>query len=666
MAKAAAPPVMAVVTGVAEYQVRVISGLSQELAEHGIPLLVVTNEPFASEGTPTIILDLIRRRIPRGVIALADSARFRHPELPAALTAARMPTVTLGVKLAGAPRIVADNAAGMRALVMHLVDECGARRLVLVRGVPQHIDSITRERAFRDALAERGIPVDEDLILDGHFRPNTSYREMERLLARRRDFDAVIALNDTSAFGALSAITDQGLRIPDDVLLTGYDNTEGSILTWPPLTTVDQNLAEQGRLAVETLLRLIKEEPVEDDVLVPAHLVVRASTGQEGFAGSAPAGPQLLASQLAELGATARALQTRVAVQDAALYLSWTTSHCRTVDDVSGALEPCLSRLGVPRCFLGIDNAPAVNGGTQPGTDPPSRLILSYRDGAAEAVTGEVFPRHELLPAALRPELDRGVLLLQALSIGGRERGYLLFEPVPQSYLLTEALRIDLPRTIDTLLSSQEMKDHAAQLEDVVALRTQELEEANAELRGFVMRDGLTGIANRIAFQQYLDKVWPPGQEGGRELALLMIDVDLFKSFNDRYGHLAGDDALKTVATCLLRSMRGPEDLACRYGGEEFAVVLPDTGIRAALAVARGFQRILARSAIRHETSTVAPVITVSVGVASTTIAPGADPTDVIAAADSALYQAKLEGRNRIVVAGHGDGVPRLTVLSGR
>ena len=699
MSTVPAPPVVALVTGIAEYHLRVVSGMAAALAQRDIPLLVVTNEPFASERTPSIVLDLIRHRVPRGVVALSDTSHFRRPELLGVLTDVGMPTVTLGTKLPGSPRIIADNVHGMRELMKHLLDERGVRRPALVRGIPRHVDSEQREQVFREELDLRGLAFDDELAVDGLFRPNSSFEAVRALLERRRDFDAIVALNDTSAFGALSAAVHHGLRVPDDLLLSGFDNTDGSRLSWPALTTVDQSLEDQGRRAVECVLRLAEGHDCPADVVVPSHLVVRASTTSDSAAVLAAAEPAQLAGlpgvlvvddvpmlplpdlvdRVGDLATTTRGLQERVALQDAALNLSWTTSNCRTMDDVITALDPCLSRLGVPRCFLAIDAT--ADDARPPEAEHPSRLVLSYRHRHTEPAGGEVFSRHELLPPSLRSELDRGVLLLQALSIAGRERGFLLYEPVPQSYLSTEALRVDLPRTVDMVLSTQEMSDHAAVLERLVAERTRELERLNAELQSFVMRDGLTGIANRMAFQECLEDAWRavgPGGEAGApggdagsgdgvpgdvELAVMMIDVDMFKAFNDRYGHLAGDEALKSVASCLRRAMRDPADLACRYGGEEFAVVLRDTPQRQAVAVARRFQALLARTAIRHEASTVAPVVTASVGIVTAPISRTTSPTDLVAAADQALYQAKLQGRNRIGVAAGGRDLTRRTAV---
>jgi diguanylate cyclase (GGDEF)-like protein len=205
------------------------------------------------------------------------------------------------------------------------------------------------------------------------------------------------------------------------------------------------------------------------------------------------------------------------------------------------------------------------------------------------------------------------------------------------------------------VLSTKELQDHAEHLERLVAQRTRELERANAELRDSLMHDGLTRIANRMAFQEHLERCCGRPSQGAGELALLMVDVDMFKAFNDHYGHLRGDETLRIVASCLERAVREPEDLACRYGGEEFAVVLPGTGIRGATAVAKRFRELLAEAAVPHAASSVAPVVTASVGIAVTRAGMNSDHDGVIGAADHALYRAKNLGRDRIVIASSGD-----------
>ena len=164
-------------------------------------------------------------------------------------------------------------------------------------------------------------------------------------------------------------------------------------------------------------------------------------------------------------------------------------------------------------------------------------------------------------------------------------------------------------------------------------------------------RDGLTGIANRRRFDQTLSEAWTGTRDRGEPLALLLIDIDHFKAYNDGYGHLAGDQCLRDVAIALTDAIEMPDALLARYGGEEFAIVLPNSNRD--MAVALG-ERL--RVAIEVRTLPHAYVgsgrITLSVGVAIADVRHDDAPASLIARADAALYVAKRQGRNRVAVAG--------------
>ncbi|MGE5656237.1 MAG: PAS domain S-box protein [Actinomycetota bacterium] len=182
----------------------------------------------------------------------------------------------------------------------------------------------------------------------------------------------------------------------------------------------------------------------------------------------------------------------------------------------------------------------------------------------------------------------------------------------------------------------------------------QQLQAANQELQHLASLDSLTKIANRRRFDEVLN------QESQRlfvepvRLSLILCDIDCFKTYNDTYGHQAGDACLQQVAGAIRDACRDfpPERLyfAARYGGEEFAVILPNTDMRDAVAVAEEIRRRVRALAIVHEQSTVAECVTLSLGVASTSAA-GTTPTSLIAAADRALYEAKSQGRDRVAQA---------------
>lgn len=184
-------------------------------------------------------------------------------------------------------------------------------------------------------------------------------------------------------------------------------------------------------------------------------------------------------------------------------------------------------------------------------------------------------------------------------------------------------------------------------------LLLQDLEAANQELHDASRSDMLTEVANRRHFDEHLAEVWEQHKHDGGEVALIMIDVDHFKAYNDRYGHPIGDACLKAVAGALRRRLRGPGDLIARYGGEEFIAVLSGTSLQTVRGAAERIRRGIEGLNMLHATSSTSAVVTVSIGVATLSpSAPGATTTRLISATDEALYQAKKAGRNRVVAMG--------------
>lgn len=188
-----------------------------------------------------------------------------------------------------------------------------------------------------------------------------------------------------------------------------------------------------------------------------------------------------------------------------------------------------------------------------------------------------------------------------------------------------------------------------AQMRYSLLVLTRRLDEANRELTRLSAVDGLTGIANRRQFDEFLGREWARGMRHESEISLLMCDIDFFKQYNDLYGHPAGDECLRRVAEALSARLKRPTDLVARYGGEEFAAILPDTSAEGALQLADAMRDDIERLAIPHAAGK-GGVVTLSVGAAWRM--PNRDTpssSSLLKAADEALYQAKYAGRNCVV-----------------
>ncbi|MBN2467098.1 MAG: diguanylate cyclase [Deltaproteobacteria bacterium] len=186
------------------------------------------------------------------------------------------------------------------------------------------------------------------------------------------------------------------------------------------------------------------------------------------------------------------------------------------------------------------------------------------------------------------------------------------------------------------------------------------LQEANRKLQQLAIIDGLTQLANRRKFDESLELEWKRFLREKSPLSLIMCDVDCFKIYNDTYGHQLGDDCLRAVARVIQTNAKRPSDVATRYGGEEFAVILPNTDSRGASHVAETIRTGVEELKIDHTRSPVNRHVTLSLGVATMVPSRHSSPSALVKAADQALYSAKKCGRNRVVQAHSGGEDPPL------
>jgi diguanylate cyclase (GGDEF)-like protein len=231
-------------------------------------------------------------------------------------------------------------------------------------------------------------------------------------------------------------------------------------------------------------------------------------------------------------------------------------------------------------------------------------------------------------PAAESFSIDaRAVLELLADQIGGVLHLHLLRQRLQEVHSAAQAVLAELHTVND------------------------KLNRANRKLERLSSQDALTGASNRRGFERALRLAWRAARVNGSRVALLLLDVDFFKAYNDHYGHPAGDACLRAIGDIVRGSLRGTDSVFARYGGEEFAVVLPGADIPAASLVAERIRAAIENRRIPHAHSAVSAQVTVSVGVASMSPAAATTTRVLVAAADAALYRAKQAGRNRVIVA---------------
>lgn len=221
-----------------------------------------------------------------------------------------------------------------------------------------------------------------------------------------------------------------------------------------------------------------------------------------------------------------------------------------------------------------------------------------------------------------------------------------LFKPV-NAHILRSKVEIFLQLDRQQRLLSKKSGELDRKVNELLAVK-QQLEEANERLNELSLTDALTGLANRRCFQEALQAEWRRAMRNRHHLTLILGDIDSFKQFNDTYGHLAGDDCLVRIAAVIRSPLMRPSDLAVRFGGEEFIILLPDTDLDGGVHLAEEIRREVENLAITHEESATGAHVTMSFGVSSVVPRQDIVELDLVCAADKALYLAKEEGRNRV------------------
>jgi DNA-binding LacI/PurR family transcriptional regulator len=258
-----------------------LMGVESVVRGQGYNLLVATYHPDLHPEQP---LPLGRHNTD-GLLVFANSlsekriTRFHERHFPVVLIH-RSPVNGLEI-----PFVTVENKAATRKLVDHLVLEHNRRRILFLRGPAEQEDSYWREVGYRTALADHNIPIDESLILDGHFERDISYEAIKALLAQpnQTQFDAVFAGDDDAAIGVFDALKEAGISIPEDVSVVGFDDSRMAPFLAPPLTTVRAPTAEVGRSAAQQLFYLLEGKKPDLETLHPTEIVIRRSCGCHGL-----------------------------------------------------------------------------------------------------------------------------------------------------------------------------------------------------------------------------------------------------------------------------------------------------------------------------------------------------------------------------------------------
>lgn len=569
-----------------DYSRGLIRGARAYCEAHGISLLVFAGRsfgwPYGFEYQNTAVYGHVRGWNLDGlVIVTGTQCNYVDPEEFKAYidSLAGMPVVSVAVPLPGRPCVASDNDAGLRSILAHLVDRHGAKRIAVLKGPEGNEEARRRFEVYRSFLSERGIPFDPSIALQGDFSVENSVNALMRHLEDRApDFDALLCLNDTMAIGCLGYFADRGIRVPEDVIVTGFDDIVRSRYESPSLTTVCQDLEAQGRIACELAHALLEGKDIPPLTMIPTRAVFRqscgcvdgSSIGIETVEGSDTPAPyaQSLVSFVA---------RDWIRVQDDIVLLRQYLSRLISVlaiEDLLDDLRESLEVFRIASCAIVIYDAELRNPRGKVFELPHrATLALGYDEATPREgrfVPVAFSPRDALLPEGTFSDRPRS-LVVTALYYREEQLGYIVYEPGTCAPSIYETLCVQLSSTIRSALVFAAKQAAEERLNEALF----ELEAYNKRLSDISQTDELTGLYNRRGFlslgQQSMDLALRMGKNG----LVVFGDMDGLKRINDTWGHDAGDRAILAMAHVLRKTFRSLDVLA-RLGGDEFAIVAVD------------------------------------------------------------------------------------------
>ena len=461
-----------------------------------------------------------------------------------------IPVICIGRQVGKFPVVRTDNASGIRAMFEHLTGH-GKKHIAFVTGHLSQADGFARKEEYIRLLRANGIPFDPCLIFEGDFSSLSGQHAAEAMENRIRDgrIDAVIFSNDEMAFGALTRFRKSGIRCPEDIPITGFDDSAWSHLTDPPLTTVSQNHNQLADYVMNLLVRMIHGEVVPEDSQLPVTPVIRCSCG------------------CSEYSVTVRGKGLSEIPEENLLLTESLQSY--NLELLFGMLEKILTTKEINDFAIVRFPHPLTYRNLPQFTPPENSRIVFCLAGGIRVHHEDPFKTMSILPSPVLERMKTITLIVKPLFFGNEIFGYLIAACSKETDQMVDDIRLHL----SSLIKGSLLLDERIVMEHRLKEALEELRSANRRLNDLSSCDELTGLFNRRGFLQEATLHLESGLGGDHLIAY--IDMDNLKTINDRYGHEEGDTAIRMVASVLSDSVR-ERDIVCRLGGDEFLLLVKE------------------------------------------------------------------------------------------
>ena len=509
------------------------------------------------------------------------------------------PLVCIRSGLPGTYQVLPDNRQMMHDIAAYVISKCHSADIGFVTGNLAMPDSYERWDGFKDAMAEAGYETSDSLVFHGNYWITQAVETADHFIKPDGTLpEAIICSNDYEAIALCDELVKRGYSIPGDTLISGIDNTFEGENHIPSLTTIEIAKSDFVDAAIQALIDLKSGKKIDLNIPVPSKIIPRESTGD-------PTGDRDIYKTLCTLTANASS-----AMDDKREYviLSAMFEGALTMKDLLYvALEQIKKIPGITSCFLCRyrENDHELSG---------------YFIDNGEIIVGKTsFDRDRLLPAGIENE-DSGMYIGLPLSYKNEVYGYAVIVVDTTDYQFIDFKTEFLLTQVGQNINKLELYEKLFGISDVISL---------------YIKDPLTGILNRRGFEKKITDLFDKNGNPFHKLTIVSLDMDELKHINDNFGHLAGDEAIKTLADCITASLNGNEFVA-RMGGDEFTAVLDTSDAKRVIQFDRSI-----RDNLKNVNDSGRLPYTLSTSIGTCELTTWNDLMDCMNKADKAMYLEK-------------------------
>ena len=621
-----------------EYAVSFMRGIDRYCAENDSSYILMPLEHGKNSGIydyhcETLLSFINKNNLDGIVFATATLANNYKSDLPRLVETIKMlppiPKVSVGYEIEGIPTIKINSNKTMKELVSHLVEKHGCKNFVVMRCDSGNFESLERERCVVETLGEYGITVNPKWILNGNFLFDNAYSSMSNFLKNNTDadFDAVVCLNDSMAMGVMNCLIDNGIKVPGQVKITGFDNVFETTPAELDITTIDQRIEAFAYDSMEMVCSVADGEKVDPLRLTDAKFVVRHSCGCES-------------EPIDNDSKYESSLKRRYDIFRMGGNQLYMLHYFLMETQTPVPLENLYSRLHYSLCLFDISGMALVlynhsvyfEKNTDFKRPDVARLAMAFfNEKTFERPDITFNPNAKVLPAETLEKMSGGYTLFPIYA-ECFQYGYIFLRLGRYERIFYQSVLELISKEIVTSIkiTGEQTEKNSLKNQNVT------LEQYSEKMHRLSFTDEMTGLLNRRGFYEYARRQIAAALEAGRTGLVIYCDMDGLKKINDTYGHDVGDRAIKYEAQ-ILKSVFRSTDISGRLGGDEFAVLACDMKLKDFPRI----KRAMAAECDKINSGSLEP-FTLSVSVGCAEFTPGRNDIDeLLNAADSSQYEDK-------------------------